>query len=291
MSETAFPGLNPLLEPDWRDWILSNLARGCTPETLTEVLREKGFEPVAAAATVALFAHRYRDRPVPREPSPSQRGEPVAANASNRLQLEDREVFVAARLERPAVLVIADLLSAEECECLIEWSRAKLARSTVVNPRTGAGDFDRDRSSSGTYFSLAENDQIARLDRRLAALTGHPVANGEGIQILRYGIGGEYKPHFDYFPPEEPGSAAHLARGGQRVATVVMYLNDVEAGGETYFPRAGGLRIVPRRGWATLFINCDGAGRVDPATLHGGAPVQKGEKWIATKWIRERAYA
>jgi len=80
-----------------------------------------------------------------------------------------------------------------------------------------------------------------------------------------------------------------MATGGQRVATLVMYLNDVEAGGSTVFPSIG-LDVLPRKGSAVYFAYTSDAGETDPRTLHGGSPVTAGEKWIATKWLRQRRY-
>ena len=96
--------------------------------------------------------------------------------------------------------------------------------------------------------------------------------------------GAEYKPHFDYFDPVEPGTPSILKRGGQRVATIVMYLAEPEKGGGTTFPDVS-LVVAPKRGNA-VFFSYD---RPHPVTrtLHGGAPVLAGEKWIATKWLRE----
>jgi prolyl 4-hydroxylase len=116
-----------------------------------------------------------------------------------------------------------------------------------------------------------------------------PVENGEGLQILHYGTTGEYRPHFDYFPPDQAGSAVHTAHGGQRVATLVIYLNDVADGGETIFPEAG-MSVAANKGGAVYFRYLNGQRQLDPLTLHGGAPVLGGDKWIMTKWMRERAY-
>lgn len=113
-----------------------------------------------------------------------------------------------------------------------------------------------------------------------------PLENGEGIQILNYGTSGEYRPHFDYFPPQRAGSARPLTEGGQRVATLIMYLNDVEEGGQTIFPDIG-LAVSPCKGNAVYFSYFNSLGQIDPLTLHGGAPVIQGEKWIATKWMRQ----
>jgi prolyl 4-hydroxylase len=159
----------------------------------------------------------------------------------------------------------------------------------VVDPKTGAYDEHPDRTSSGTHFERAENEVIARIERRISELLGVPVENGEPIQVLRYLPGAEYKPHWDYFDPVQPGNATMLALGGQRVATLVMYLNDVASGGSTVFPEIG-LDVLPRRGNAVYFAYAAADGQLDRRTLHGGSPVIAGEKWIATKWLREAAY-
>ena len=178
------------------------------------------------------------------------------------------------------------MLSDDECEELIRRSAVKLARSTTIDSQTGQEIVIPNRSSFGTFFSLNEDNFIARLDGRLSELLRWPVDHGEGIQILRYQVGGEYRPHFDYFPPGDSGSGPHISQGGQRIGTLVMYLNDVEDGGETIFPKIG-LSVIPRRGHAVYFSYCNSRNQADPLTLHGGAPVRRGEKWIATKWLRQ----
>jgi hypothetical protein len=127
------------------------------------------------------------------------------------------------------------------------------------------------------------------IEQRIAALLRWPAKRGEGLQVLRYASGAQYRPHFDYFPPDDPGSAAVMATGGQRVSTLVMYLNAVEDGGGTIFPELG-LEVLPQPGSAVHFEYCNSLGQVDPRTLHGGAPVRAGEKWIVTKWVRQHRY-
>jgi prolyl 4-hydroxylase len=137
------------------------------------------------------------------------------------------------------------------------------------------------------FFQRGETDLCQRIEARIAALVNWPVENGEGIQVLRYSPGAEYKPHYDYFDPSQPGTAAILKRGGQRVGTVVMYLNTPEQGGATIFPDVG-LDVHAIEGNAVFFAY----GLPDPSslTLHGGAPVVQGEKWVATKWMRESKF-
>ena len=138
------------------------------------------------------------------------------------------------------------------------------------------------------FFDVSENPLCSRIEARIAALLNWPVDHGEGLQVLRYRPGAEYKPHYDYFDPAQPGTPSILRRGGQRVATLVIYLNAPARGGATVFPDAG-LEVAPVKGNA-VFFSYD---RADPATLtlHGGAPVQEGEKWVATKWLREGVFS
>jgi prolyl 4-hydroxylase len=109
-----------------------------------------------------------------------------------------------------------------------------------------------------------------------------PVDHGEGLQVLHYLPGQQYEPHYDWFDPEQPGFPAITAKGGQRIASLVMYLNTPDGGGGTAFPEIG-LTVTALRGSAVYFAYDTG----DTSSLHAGLPVTKGEKWIATKWLRE----
>lgn len=207
----------------------------------------------------------------------------------NTLDTSDRGVEMLFVIESPRVVLFGNLLSDDECDLLISQSRDKLQRSSVVNASTGAYDIHPHRTSSGTYFRRGENELLQRIEKRIAELVDCPVERGEPIQVLHYEPGGEYKPHFDYFDPAHPGNKDVLAQGGQRVGTLIMYLNDVTSGGSTVFPEIG-LDVLPRKGHAVYFAYCDEAGALDARTLHGGSPVDSGEKWIATKWFRQQAY-
>jgi prolyl 4-hydroxylase len=185
----------------------------------------------------------------------------------------------------PRIILLEDFLSSSECDYLIEGARPHLRRSRVLGHQGELLD-DR-RTSWGMFFPQLPSDPIlSGIEVRIASFVNLPRENGEGIQVLWYREGGEYQPHYDYFDPKVPGG---VDRGGQRVATVIMYLHDTEEGGETIFPKVN-IKIKPVKGNAVLFYNCAPDGREDPLTLHGGAPVKKGEKWIATKWIRSGVF-
>jgi prolyl 4-hydroxylase len=200
------------------------------------------------------------------------------------LQLEDRRVSILTNMSDPNIVVIGNFLSDEECDGLIEGAKPRMARSLTVETKSGGEELNADRTSNGMFYTRAENELIARIERRLAQLTRWPVENGEGLQILHYHPGAEYKPHYDYFDPGEPGTPTILKRGGQRVATIIMYLHEPEAGGGTVFPDVK-LTVAPKKGHAVFFSY----NRAHPSTksLHGGEPVVRGQKWVATKWLRE----
>ncbi len=212
---------------------------------------------------------------------------PDLAGSPSTLRALDRDVQVLMQMNSPRVVVLGGLLSADECAQLIELARPRLARSETVQQVTGGTEVNAARTSRGMFFQRAETELIARIERRIAALVNWPFERGEPIQVLHYTPGAQYEPHYDYFDPAQPGTPAILRRGGQRVGSLVMYLNTPAKGGGTTFPAAG-LEVGATTGNA-VFFSYD---RPHPATktLHGGAPVLEGEKWVATKWLREDAF-
>ncbi|MEB3286906.1 MAG: 2OG-Fe(II) oxygenase [Vampirovibrionales bacterium] len=189
----------------------------------------------------------------------------------------------------PRLFIIDDFLSPEECQALIGEAWHRMNPSTVVDNESGEMKPHPGRTSRGTFFHRGETDLVNRIEHRIAQMTRIPVENGEGLQVLNYQPDQFYKPHYDYFDPAMPGSGVHLQKGGQRVATLLMYLDTPESGGETAMPEVG-ITVIPKRGRAFLFYNLFPNGALDAQTLHSSEPVRSGEKWVATKWIRESAY-
>jgi prolyl 4-hydroxylase len=275
-----------MLSDDWTLWVRENLERGCTPDVLVRAMLAERIDGNEASRAVARALAEIGGAHVPISPCWPDR---FAFRVANRAIVCGRRMDAIARLERPAAVLLDNVLSADECDYLVALSKEQMRPSTVVAPDTGEMAEIEERSSEGAWFVRGHDPTIAAIETRLAELMQAPVDHGEGLQVLHYRAGGEYRPHYDYFPPDQSGSAPHLARGGQRTASLIMYLNDPDAGGETIFPLAGAA-FVPRRGSALYFAYCDGLGRLDASSLHGGAPVAGGEKWIATKWVRQQTY-
>jgi prolyl 4-hydroxylase len=199
----------------------------------------------------------------------------------------DRRVQVLLTMKSPRVIVFGGLLSDEECDAIVAAARPRMVRSETVVVDTGASEVNEARTSRGMFFERGENAVCKRIEQRIATLLSWPVVNGEGLQVLHYLPGAEYRPHHDYFDPAKSGTPGITARGGQRVGTLIMYLNSPEKGGGTTFPDVG-LEVGPVKGNGVFFSY----ERPHPSTktLHGGAPVIAGEKWVATKWLREAEF-
>lgn len=283
------------ITPDLRQWIIDQAKAGCRPEDVLAAMQASGWQEDVAlqAFETTLLEHLAIQ-------GPGQAGAPVAslppavpvpdpplADSPSELALADSSVRILLTMRNPRVVVLGGFLSDDECDALVASAAPRMSRSETVVNATGGSEVHDSRTSRGMFFGRAETALCDRIERRIAHLLAWPVENGEGLQVLHYGPGAEYKPHNDYFDPAQPGMASVLARGGQRVATLVMYLNTPTKGGGTVFPDVA-LEVAPIKGNA-VFFSYDRA-HACTRTLHGGSPVVEGEKWVATKWLREREF-
>lgn len=272
-----------------RAWIIAQAGAGVSAPALIAAMLKSGWNEDLAVDAIEQVLRTHVDKAAQQQgwPAAVPVPEPALGDAPLFIDLGDQRVEVLMTLASPRVVLFGSLLSPEECEMLMAAAGPRMQRSLTVQKNTGEGEVNRERTSDGMFFTRAETPAIARIEERIARLLNWPVQNGEGLQVLHYQPGAEYKPHYDYFDPEQPGTASILARGGQRVGTLVIYLNNPAKGGGTIFPDVH-LEVAPRQGNAVFFSY----ERPHPSTrsLHGGSPVIEGEKWIATKWLREREF-
>lgn len=292
------------ITPELRRWLTEQAAAGHGPESLLKSMVDVGWDLPLARAALQSTLGMAAEAVVPDVASAGPVSTPAVTSAqaphnlggvpgpdlsqsSRLIDVGDRVVQVVASLKLPRVVVFGGLLSAEECAALVAAAAPRMARSLTVQTQTGGEETNPDRTSQGMFFQRGETELITRIEARIARLLHWPVERGEGMQVLHYRPGAEYKPHYDYFDPAEPGTPSILRRGGQRVGTLVMYLNEPARGGGTTFPDVG-LEVAPVRGNA-VFFSYD---RPHPGTgtLHGGAPVLEGDKWVATKWLRQSVF-
>jgi len=282
-----------------RQWIVQQAQAGVAPETVLEAMKSSGWDEDVAiqALEETLRSHLSQQQaaaqqqqaaaPQGHEPQPVPVPDARVRDQPSKLRVLDRDVTVLSVMKLPRVIVLGGFLSDAECDQIVALAKPRMARSETVDNITGGSEVNVARTSRGMFFERGETGVIDRVEKRIAALLDWPVQNGEGLQVLHYQPGAEYKPHYDYFDPVHPGSAPILKRGGQRVGTVLMYLNTPKKGGGTTFPDVG-FEVAPIKGNA-VFFSYDRA-HVNTKSLHGGAPVIEGEKWVATKWLREREF-
>lgn len=190
----------------------------------------------------------------------------------------------------PRVFTVENFLPKPVCAWLIKQARKNLQRAPVqLAAQSGAFAVDDARSNSVAGSNALQPDLVLQLtNMRIAAAIGLPLAHQEPTNFLHYARGEQYVPHYDFFTQEEEAGFAHELRTiGQRVATVLVYLNEGYEGGETGFPILD-WRFKGNTGDALIFWNLSAAGVREMDSLHAGLPVTKGEKWLLSKWVRER---
>jgi prolyl 4-hydroxylase len=186
----------------------------------------------------------------------------------------------------PLIRSIPSFASRAECQWLIATAAPRLERAIVYSNETGESGADPGRTNQFALFDFVHLDLIIEMIRaRLAAAIGAPLPCLEVSQVLRYSVGEEFAPHWDYLDPVALGE--EVARRGQRAVTALVYLNDDFEGGETSFPDLG-FSHRGKTGDALVFSNVDPAGRPDERTKHAGCPPTRGEKWLFSQWVRDR---
>ena len=184
----------------------------------------------------------------------------------------------------PLVGVRNNVISPIECAYLIELAKPHIKRAGVVlddgyKPSEG-------RTGSNHWLKYDEDDVVKAIGKRIADIVGLPLENAESMQIIHYGPEQEYRPHFDAFNLSLPKGQRAAKWGGQRLVTALVYLNTVEAGGATQFPKLG-ITVPALPGRMVIFHNTtDDISGPHPLSLHAGMPVEAGEKWAFNMWFR-----
>lgn len=179
------------------------------------------------------------------------------------------------------ILRFPRLFTPEECAHVANLAVTMLEPARVVDPRTGRWIAHPIRTADEAPIGPAREDLVVQaLNKRIAAISGTDIAQGEPLTVLRYRPGQQFRLHSDVLTNTR----------NQRIATVLVYLNAGFEGGRTHFP-AHRLEITARPGDAIVFTNVDAAGAPDPSMRHSGEPVVRGTKWLATRWIRAHSFS
>ncbi|XP_021097277.1 prolyl 4-hydroxylase subunit alpha-2 isoform X4 [Heterocephalus glaber] len=188
--------------------------------------------------------------------------------------------------DSPHIVRYYNVMSDEEIDRIKELAKPKLARATVRDPKTGVLTVASYRVSKSSWLEEDDDPVVARVNRRMQYITGLTVQTAELLQVANYGMGGQYEPHFDFSRNHERDAFKRLGTGN-RVATFLNYMSDVEAGGATVFPDLGAA-LWPKKGTAVFWYNLLRSGEGDYRTRHAACPVLVGCKWVSNKWFHER---
>ncbi len=278
------------LSPEWRAWVTHNVELGCSPEELLSILVEAGVDPSTAQAEITAA---YTEERAPAEDGTGR--EPEAEAASEGL---DHDADFRMEKIAPYIWYLDDVLDEDECALIINAARPRLRPCSVVvdhnqHGEAGSGYSDVRTGSAATFhkdeplppgFAAVAN----KIRGLVALLTNLPEDNQEPLEILHYAPGEYFNEHFDAFTPGSEYLKWEGERGGQRLFTFTLYLNDVAAGGEIEFTNAG-KTLEARTGRAGFWYDMlDGA--IYHESQHEAHPVTEGEKWVLTIWVRESAF-
>ncbi|XP_036937299.1 prolyl 4-hydroxylase subunit alpha-1a isoform X1 [Acanthopagrus latus] len=188
--------------------------------------------------------------------------------------------------DHPHIVRYLNIVSDKEMEKVKELAKPRLRRATISNPLTGVLETAHYRISKSAWLGAFEHPVVDKINQRIEDLTGLDVTTAEDLQVANYGVGGQYEPHFDFGRKDEPDAFEELGTGN-RIATWLLYMSDVQAGGATVFTDIGA-SVWPRKGTAVFWYNLYPSGEGDYRTRHAACPVLVGNKWVSNKWIHER---
>ncbi|XP_062270093.1 prolyl 4-hydroxylase subunit alpha-1-like isoform X2 [Platichthys flesus] len=188
--------------------------------------------------------------------------------------------------DHPPIVRYHDIVSDEEMQKVKELAKPRLRRATISNPVTGVLETAPYRISKSAWLGAHEHPVVDQINQRIQDITGLDVSTAEDLQVANYGVGGQYEPHFDFGRKDEPDAFESLGTGN-RIATWLLYMSDVQAGGATVFTEVRA-SIWPKKGTAVFWFNLFPSGDGDHRTRHAACPVLVGNKWVSNKWIHER---
>ncbi len=174
-----------------------------------------------------------------------------------------------------------NFLDEARCRTLMGLIDSHRRPSTLLSDR-GDDGFRTSESCDMDRWSF----DVRPVDEGIAVLLGIDPRQGETMQGQRYAPNQHFRAHHDYFYADQKYWQKVKLEGGQRTWTAMIYLNNVEEGGATWFPQAG-IKVAPKRGLLLIWNNMAADGSPNPLTLHEGMPVVRGTKYVVTKWFRE----
>jgi prolyl 4-hydroxylase len=264
MAQTQF-------DDSWKIWIWSNVARGCDKDGIFKILHENGFDYVLIREELNY--------------EPSVELDKIDYPQSH-TDLDDNRFFVAnsrrVDSDQLELYILEDFLTEDECQGLIELMKTGLRPSTITTENEPDPYY---RTSKTFDFAYAKDPLSDEINTRICRTLGINPSYSEEMQGQMYEVGEEFKAHTDWFAPDTEEFERFAGERGQRTWTFMIYLNDVESGGETLFGNID-MMTRPKTGTAVFWNNLYPDGEPNPDTIHHALPVKAGYKAVVTKWFR-----
>lgn len=288
----------PELDASWKSWIKTNLERGSDTTELVQILLKQGF----SLDNIENEVHGHIDLTPFR--NNSIMNEEMYTNSQDSLFKKrkcgiyrcekdkqayyflDTLIFPNAKRIQTSVAninIIEDFLDEATCKYLISLIKKNHFSSTITTADTEPDKYFR---TSKTCNMPQKDPVVQALEEQMTSYLGIDKVLSETSQGQYYEVGNQFKPHTDWFTRNTDEWAKFAAHEGQRTWTFMLYLNNVEEGGETEYTDLG-ISIKPKQGMGIIWNNMDSTGKDIQATIHWGKPPLKGEKFVITKWFRE----
>lgn len=266
MKKTSF-------DDSWKFWIWDNVKRGSPKRELAQILLEKGFSEdlIISEFSMPDIFKKIEDSSPP-------------------LKIENlTSQFSAEKLsDKLNIFKIRNVLTPEQCARTIEIIRNHCQKSSVIDYDNGGSKISDFRTSSTAHLFRKSDPVISEIEDAILNIVGIPEKYSEQIQGQFYKVGEQFKPHFDSFFPLNEDQKRQLEQHGNRTWTAMVYLNSTPKGGHTRFTEID-LETKPETGTMILWQNTRDGSNI-PESKHWGMPVEEGEKFILTKWFREKPY-
>lgn len=277
------------LDKSWKEWILLNLSRGCDKSEIVQILIDHQFDSQSiidelmlhpgATNTIAILNQKTQTSEASRTFKHLIQQSEIARSIDSVVLPNANKVAT----DKANIFIIENFLDLDECKELIQLIRSHCRKSEITNPDEPDKAF---RTSQTCDLGLLENHLLVQeIERRISEYMGFETDRAETLQGQYYQVGQQFKTHTDYFEPNTSEYEKFAGDYGQRTWTFMIYLNEVESGGETNFP-ALGLEVKPAVGKAVVWNSLLATGDVNPDTAHSARPVVVGEKFVITKWFR-----
>ena len=273
-------------DADWKNWIKSNVSAGRDRDGIFKILLDEGYEYAAIKKEMNYEPSIPAQLLVNPFHAQKQAQQQTQQQANAGAKIDPRQLFIpnAKKLDSDKIelYTLDNFLNEEECKKIVSLIKTKMKPSTLSSHEPD----QYFRTSSTCYLGEMDNDFMCEIDERICKILGVDKSYGETIQGQHYEVGQEFKAHTDYFEAHE--IHIHGAKMGQRTYTFMIYLNDVEEGGETDFTELG-ISFKPKIGTAVIWNSLNPDGTTNGYTMHHAKPVTKGTKTIITKWFRSKS--